>query len=109
MSGTQRPTPVWYAAFYAVCIAAMSVATMMTARSLSDHRAWLPVIEIIGVVLLLVRRAAIAGMVILLVVYAVVAIHALRSGDIRLDLVLYAGTAVFIAQLRARPAPGGGV
>ena len=48
-------------------------------------------------------------MVILLVVYAVVAIHALRSGDIRLDLVLYAGTAVFIAQLRARPAPGGGV
>ena len=28
MSGTQRPTPVWYAVFYAVCIAAMSVAAI---------------------------------------------------------------------------------
>jgi hypothetical protein len=109
MSGTQRATLMWYAVFYAVCIAAMSVVTITTAQSLSDHRAWLPAIEIIGAVLLLVRRTAIAGMAVLLVVYAVVAIHDLHSGHIRLDLVLYAGTAVFIAQLRALPAPGGGV
>lgn len=108
MSGTQRATPAWYAVFYAVCIATMSVITITTARSVSDHRAWLPVIEIIGVVLLLVRRTAIAGMAILLVVYTIVAIHDLHSGHIRLDLLLYAGTAVFIAQLRAVRAPEGG-
>ncbi len=109
MSGTPRPAPAWYAVFYAVCIAAMSIVTMTTAGSLSDHRAWLPAIEIIGVVLLLVRRTAIAGVAILLVVYAVVAVHALHSGHIRLDLLLFAGTAVFIAQLRVLPPPGGGV
>lgn len=107
MSGMPRATPAWYAAFYAVCIVAMSVLTMTNAKSISDHRAWLPVIEIIGVVLLLVRRTATAGLVILLVVYGFATIHALHSGHIPLDLVLYAGTAVFIAQLRALPATGG--
>jgi hypothetical protein len=109
MSATPRVTGVWYAMFYAACIAAMSVETMTTATSLRDHQAWLPAIEIMGVVLLVGRRTAIAGVAILLLVYAVVAVHSLHSGHVRLDLVLYAGTAVFIAQLRARPAPGSGV
>ena len=107
MSGMQRAAPVWYAVFYALCIAAMGALTMTTARSMSDHRAWLPVLEIIGVVLLLVRRTAIAGVVLLLVVYGFAAVHSLHSGHIPLDLVLYAGTAVFIAQLRALPAGAG--
>jgi hypothetical protein len=110
-AGPPRAAPAWYAVFYALfyalCITGMSVLTMTTAKSINDHRAWLPVIEIVGVVLLVVRRTAIAGLVVLLAVYGFAAIHSLHSGHIPLDLVLYAGTAVFIAQLRALPAGRG--
>jgi hypothetical protein len=36
------------------------------------------------------------------VVYAVVAIHTVRLGHVPLDMILFAGTAVFVAQLRGR-------
>ncbi len=105
---TTRRLPPWYAVFYAVCITGMSILTMADARSLADHRAWLPAIEIIGVILLLVPRARMAGIVVLLAVYGFAAVHAIHKGYVPLDLLLYAGTAVFIAQLPAFPSPGDG-
>jgi hypothetical protein len=59
MTAAPRRLPPWYAVFYVACITAMSIMTMADAQSLTDHRAWLPVIEIIGVVLLLVRGSGI--------------------------------------------------
>jgi hypothetical protein len=105
---TRRSLPPWYAVFYAACITAMSIMTMADAQSLADHRAWLPAIEIIGVILLLVPRVRMAGMVVLLAVYGFAAIHAIHMGHVPLDLLLFAGTAVFIAQLPAFPSPGDG-
>ena len=81
---------------------------MADAQSLAEHRAWLPAIEIIGVILLLVPRVRMAGMVVLLAVYGFAAIHAIHMGHVPLDLLLFAGTAVFIAQLPAFPSPGDG-
>jgi hypothetical protein len=75
---------------------------MAHAPRLSDHRAWLPAIEILGAVLLIVGRTRLVGLVILLIVYAVVAVHNVHSGQVPLDLILFAGTAVFVAQLRGR-------
>jgi hypothetical protein len=109
MTGPQRTPASWYPAFYAACIVGMSILTMVDAQSLSDHRAWLPALEIIGAILLIMRRTTIAGVVILLAVYAFAAIHDLHSGHIPLHLVLFAGTAVLIAQLRSRPSPGADV
>jgi len=105
---TPRSLQPWYAVFYAACITAMSIMTMADAQSLADHRAWLPAVEIIGVILLLVPRARMAGMVALLAVYGFAAIHAIHTGHVPLNLLLYAGTAVFIARLPAFPSPGEG-
>lgn len=100
-SGQRFGGGLWFGVFYAACIIAMSLATMTHAPRLSDHRAWLPAIEIIGAALLIVGRTRLAGLVILLAVYAVVAVHSVHTGGVPLDLILFAGTAVFVAQLRA--------
>jgi hypothetical protein len=108
VTAARRSLPPWYAVFYAACITAMSIMTMADAESLADHRAWLPAIEIIGVILLLVQRTRMAGMVVLLAVYGFAAIHAIHTGHVPIDLLLYAGTAVFIARLPAFPTAGDG-
>lgn len=105
-SGWRGRDGLWFGVFYAACIIAMSLATMPHARSLSDHQAWLPAIEIIGAVLLIVGRTRLAGLVILLAVYTFAAVHTVHSGHVPLDLILYAGTAVFIAQSRAAAGSG---
>jgi hypothetical protein len=105
-SGRRGGDGLWFGVFYAACIIAMSLMTMPHAKRLSDHQAWLPAIEIIGVVLLIVGRTRLAGLVILLAVYAFAAVHTVHSGHVPLDLILYAGTAVFIAQFRAAAGRG---
>jgi hypothetical protein len=96
-SGPLRVTPAWYRFIYVACIVVLSVETMRSARALTDHRFWLAAIEIITALLLLVRRAQRFALVGLLAVYAVVAIHAVVTGKDPTPLILFAASAVVVA------------
>ena len=89
----------WYRVLYVACIVALSVQTMVAARGVSDHHFWLPVIEIVGALLLLLSRTQRAGLAILLVVYAVAGVVTIHSGHLPVYLLLYAGSAALLVQL----------
>jgi len=93
---------VWYRVVYVGCIVVLSAETMRTARAMSDHRFWLAGIEILTALLLLARRTQRVGLVGLLIVYAVVALHAITLGEVPAALVLFAASAILIVSLDAR-------
>lgn len=102
-SGMPRTTDALagYRVFYAVCIGAMSIVTVMQARGTSDHHAWLGVLELVGAILLVPRRTRTFGLAVLLAVFAVATALVLHAGASPIHIVLYAGTAVFVG-LRGR-------
>lgn len=87
----------WYRVFYAACIAALSVVTVLQARGVHDHHAWLGSVELAGAVLLIPRRARTFGLAVLLAVHAIAIVLTVHAGRIPIHLVLYAGTAIFVA------------
>lgn len=101
-SGDQRPAPsadlAWFRVVYVACIAAMSVQAMAGAASFADHHAWLAALEIVAAALLLPRRTRLAGLVVLLLVYAVAAVVTLHLGRLPIYLLLYAASAVLVAR-----------
>jgi len=98
----------WFGPFYAACIIGLSVQTMLSAHGLRDHHAWLPALEIVGALLLIVRRFRIVGLVILLLVFAIAGVITVHAERVPLYLILYAGTAVYLAQRAAVPSRGDG-
>jgi len=97
MSGTRAQRALhWYRLLYAACIVLLSVETMWHAKSHTDHRFWLPPIEVLGAALLAIRKTQRPGVIILLAVYAFAVIHTLHDGGAPTGLVLFAGTAIFI-------------
>jgi len=85
-----------YRVFYAVCIGAMSILTVMQAGGASDHHAWLGVLELVGAILLVPRRTRTFGLAVLLAVFAVAIVLILHAGASPIHIVLYAGTAIFV-------------
>jgi hypothetical protein len=101
---SRRPapgTPRWYRVAYVLCIVVLSGETMHSARTLTDHRFWLAGLEILAALLLLARRTQKVGLVGLLIVYAIVAIHAITLGGVPAALVLFAASAILIVSLDA--------
>jgi hypothetical protein len=86
----------WYRVVYVACIVIMSVETMAHARNVTDHHFWLGGLEVIGALALLLRRTQLAGLVILLAVYAVVASHTVLTGGIPSAVVLFAASALVV-------------
>lgn len=99
MFDDRRRVLAWYRAIYVACIVVLSVQTMLVATSVTDHHFWLAALEIVGAILLLVRRAQLAGLVVLLVVYAIAATHELLRGHSVVSLVLFAASAAAIVLL----------
>lgn len=87
----------WYRVFYAACIAALSVVTVLQARGVHDHHAWLGGVEAMGAALLVPRRTRTFGLAVLLAVYAIAIVLTVHAGGNPIHLVLYAGTAIFVA------------
>jgi hypothetical protein len=87
-----------YRVFYAACIAAMSVSSLVHAHGARDHHAWLAVVECVGAVLLVPRRTRRTGLVVLLAVFTVAIVLTLHARALPMHLVLYAGTTIFVAQ-----------
>jgi len=92
----------WYRAVYVSCIVVLSVLTMRHARDIVDHHFWLAALEILGAVLLLVRRTQVVGLWILLAVYAAAAIHGVLTGEVPAGLVVFAASAALIVYLDRR-------
>jgi hypothetical protein len=88
----------WFRLLYVACIIGLSVQTAAGARGSADHHFWLAVVEILGALLLAWRRTQMAGLVVLLGVYAIATIITLHAGHLPLYLILYAGAAVAIAR-----------
>lgn len=99
----RRASTAWFGPFYAACIIALSLQAILSLNGLRSHHAWVAALEIIGALLLIVRRSRIVGLVILLLVFTLAGVITVRSGHIPLYLMLYAGTAVLVAQLAAAP------
>jgi hypothetical protein len=93
----------WYRGVYAVCIGYLSVRTMLVATAITDHHFWLAGLELIGVVLFLFATTRRAGLVVLLVVYAIAAIHELIVGHVPAALVVYAVSAAALARPDVNP------
>lgn len=91
----------WFRPFYVACITALSAVSLREARGPHDHHAWLAGVEIVGALLLLMPRSRRTGLVLLLLVYGVATALTVRSGQVPFHLVLYAGTAIFLAQFRS--------
>jgi hypothetical protein len=96
LDSRERRALWWYRVVYSACIIVMSVETAARARNMVDHRFWLGGLEIIGALMLLIRRVQVVGLVILFAVYAVAAVHASVSGEIPAGLVLFAASAWII-------------
>jgi hypothetical protein len=95
----------WYRLTYVACIVALSVQTALGARNFADHHFWLAAIEIGAALLMLARRSQVAGLVLLLAVYAVAAAVTLHLGKSPAHLVLYAASAMLIVRLDPAGAP----
>jgi hypothetical protein len=74
---------------------------MLRASAVSDHRFWLAGIEVLTALLLLARRTQRVGLIGLLMVCAVVALHDITIGQIPADLVVFAASAILIVSLDA--------
>lgn len=95
----------WFRPFYVACIVALSAVSLRQTRGPHDHHAWLAALEIVGALLLLVLQTRRAGLVLLLFVYGVATALTVQNGQVPFHLVLYAGTAIFLAQFRSNPPP----
>lgn len=93
----------WYRGVYAACIGYLSVRTMLVATAVTDHHFWLAGLEIIGAVLFLFAATRRAGLVVLLVVYAIAAIHELIVGHVPAALVIDAVSALALARPDVTP------
>jgi hypothetical protein len=92
----ERQALWWYRIVYVGCITVLSIETMTHAKSMTDHHFWLGGIEVIGALLLLVRRTQLTGLVILSLVYAGAAVHTLLTGGVPAGLALFAASAWII-------------
>lgn len=88
----------WYRAIYAAGIGYLSVRTLMSARSITDHHFWLAGIEIIGALLFVFAATRRAGLVVLLVVYAIAAAHELSIGHVPAALIIYGVSAAALSR-----------
>jgi hypothetical protein len=79
----------WCRGIYVACIAYLSARTMLSATGMTDHHFWLAGIELVGALLFLVKATRRAGLVVLLVVYALVAVHDGLTGHVPTDLIIY--------------------
>jgi hypothetical protein len=88
-----------YRVVFVACIVVMSVRTAWSASRLADHHFWLAAIEVAAALLLLARRTQRGGLALLLVVFAVAAVHGLLTGRVPVDLVLYGASAMAIVAI----------
>jgi hypothetical protein len=88
-----------YRAVFVGCIVFMSVRTALSASSFADHHFWLAAIEVAAALLMLPRRTQRGGLALLLLVFAVAAVHGLLTGRVPVDLVLYGASAVAIVAI----------
>lgn len=84
---------------YAACIIALSVQTVLASRNWHDHARLLGTAEISGALLFTLARTQLAGTIVLLFVYFAAAVAHAYAGELPVQLVLYAATAVVILRL----------